>query len=122
MEGEGDLRDGQLCHELKAAYVIGRLLALLDAPSHLHKRGHRYGGIRNRKVATDEHGGLQGKRTQDTNAAVTQIMDATVKLLRSEARCRIRRKQAARVHIKHLWKARKLTPLAIGKIIHRLRS
>ena len=112
----------RLCHELKSADVVGRLLALLDAPAHLHKRRHCHRGIRDRKVATDKHGGLQRERTKDANTAVAEIMDATIKFLWRRARRGTRWKQAARVHIEHLREACKLAPFAIGEIIHKLRS
>jgi hypothetical protein len=111
-----------LSHKLETAYVVWRFLALLDAPTHLHKRRNGNRGVGDRKVATNKHGGLERKRAKDANAAIAEIMDAAIELFWRGARRCASRKQASRAHIEHLWEARKLAPLAIGEIIHRVRS
>jgi hypothetical protein len=68
-------------NELKAADVARRFVPALGSPSHLHERGNRNRSIGHREIATYERLSLERTRTKDANAAVANIVNATIKLL-----------------------------------------
>jgi hypothetical protein len=76
-------------------------VAALGSPSHLHERGNRDRNIRHREIAAHERISLEGTRTKDANAAVAQIVKATVKFLWQGTR-RLTRQQTPCMHFKHL--------------------
>jgi len=67
----------------------------------LHKRRNRDRNIRHREIATHKHVSLEGARTKDANAAVAEIVNATVKFLWQRTR-RLTRQQTPCMHFQHL--------------------
>ncbi|HUE53451.1 MAG TPA: hypothetical protein VMO80_14000, partial [Terriglobales bacterium] len=70
-----------LDHELKATDVARSFVPALGSPSHLHERGNRNRNIGHGEIAAHERVSLEGTRTKDANAAVANIVNATVKFL-----------------------------------------
>ena len=91
----------QLENELKAVDVARRFVPALGSPSHLHERGNRNRSIGHREIAAHERVRLEGTRTKDANAAVANIVNATIKFLWPGTRRRTRY-QTPCMHFKHL--------------------
>jgi hypothetical protein len=102
----------QLENELKAADVARRLVPALGSPSHLHERGNRNRSIGHREIAAHERVRMEGTRTKDANAAVANIVNATVKFL-WQTTCRRTRDQTPCMHFKHLREALVLASFSI---------
>ncbi len=89
------------------------------SPSHLHERGNRHRGIEHRQITANEHGCLEGKRTQDANATVAQIVNATIKFLWQGTR-RLTRQQTPCMHFKPLRESHMLASFSIRGMLHSL--
>jgi len=85
---------------------------VLGSPFDLHKRGNRNRSVGHRETAAYEHCSLEGKRTQDANAAVAQIVNATVKFL-WQGTWRLTRQQTPGMHLEHLRETLMLAPFLI---------
>jgi hypothetical protein len=81
MQAKAGFRRRQLDKELKATDVARRFVPPLGSPSHLHERGNRNRNIGHREIAAHERVRLEGTRTKDANAAVANIVNATIKFL-----------------------------------------
>jgi len=106
-----------LSDELKAAHVVWGFWSAFGRPPHLHERRDRNWSIQNREIATDKNSGPKWTGTKNAGAAVAQILNATVELLRRSSR-RPGREQAAGMHVKHLWEAFMLASVLIWEMRH----
>src|ERR1022692_654485 len=107
----------QLDDELQAADVAWLFASPLDRPSHLHQCGNRDGNIGSRECTAQEQRSLEWGRTQDTNAAIAEIVNAAVKFLRQRA-WGLTREQASPTDSDYLREALMLASFAIGELGH----
>lgn len=97
------IKVAKLDHKLQAADVARRFVSALDRPSHLQECGNRDRSFENWKIAAHEGVRRERIRTENTNAAVAEIMNAAVKLLfLGQGVRRLTRWQAPCVHLEHL--------------------
>jgi len=89
-------------------------VAAFGRPSHLHKGRDGNRSIADGESATHKNGRLEGTRTQNASASVTQILDAALKFLRRLTRGKSR-EQTSGVHIKNLRETLMLAAFAVGK-------
>jgi hypothetical protein len=107
-----DIVVAQLNDELKAADVAWRFASAAGSPSYLQERGNRNRNIGYREFTAQEQGRLKGTRANDANAAIAQIVNATVKFLWRSARL-LTRQQTPRMYFERLRETRILASFSI---------
>lgn len=80
----------RLGNELKAADVAGRFLSVLGGPSHLHECGNRNRRVHCMEATANKRVCLQGARTDNTNAAIAQVVNTAIEFFWN-ATCRLAR-------------------------------
>ena len=90
---------------------------MLGSPAHLHQRRNQNRNIHHREIATQQHGNLKWNGTEDTNAAIAEIVNATIELLGQGSGC-LTRQHASGMHLEHLRETRMLTSLSIRRLLH----
>jgi len=101
-----------LYDELQAADITRRFVAPFNAPPHLHHGWNRHWSVGHWKTAPHKHRRLERGRTQNTNAAIAEIVYTTVKFLRQRT-IGLNRQQAPCMNFQHLRETLMLTPFLI---------